>query len=535
MENTLKELSLVLKELKLDHLARYISDLYESVDKVHIAFVGEYNAGKSSLINTILGKKVVAERDLPTTNRVVLITDCPVEKREKLDESTELVCVRDPRLSHTVLVDTPGLSSAVKEHEEALMKYLHKADLIVVVAPSNQPFTKEIEELLKLLSERHSSQLAYVINIFEDPSVYEEDPLKLHRLKEFVRERLKNIFSSEDVENTPIFAFSVRAVRKGEKRYPFLTEEWERFESFLFKDVIERARTIKLNAVREKVLKTLGRSSELENLRLRLENLRSEIKRLNELKEDLQKLLEKELSQREKELSLFLEEGFERFEETAKGILKGKTLWDMVKSSSQVVDAIKRELLSLIKKGEFKSRLEKLLDYRPIAVKVRKVYPELLVEPTIPPSLKAKVEEFELELQKLLEGYRNYGSYSKGFSIFFALLLGFGLIFAIFAQGGWRIFGLIVSAVSALGLIGSLVALFSLKRRLEKNLLLDLKRLEKILLRRYGSFVKNSTSERFEITFSHLEAEISKLQRELERLESSLKRLEKLRNELLKG
>ena len=65
MEELLKELKITLKSLNLEHLARYVDDLYNSVEKTHIAFVGEYNAGKSSLINTLLGKKILAERDLP--------------------------------------------------------------------------------------------------------------------------------------------------------------------------------------------------------------------------------------------------------------------------------------------------------------------------------------------------------------------------------------------------------------------------------------------------------------------------------------
>ena len=62
-------MKIALKELQLEHLARFAEDFYHSLDKTHIAFVGEYNAGKSSLINTLLGKKILAERDLPTTNR----------------------------------------------------------------------------------------------------------------------------------------------------------------------------------------------------------------------------------------------------------------------------------------------------------------------------------------------------------------------------------------------------------------------------------------------------------------------------------
>ena len=287
MEKIFDDIKLLLKDFDLPHLARYVDDITSQIDKVHIAFIGEYNAGKSSLINTLLGKKVVAERDLPTTNRIVLVTHCPVEKREKLNPSTELICINDPKLEHIVLVDTPGAASAVNEHEETLLGYLHKADLVVVVAPSTQPYSKEIEQLLELLAEKHTTQLAYVINIFEDPEVYEEDPDKIKRLKEFVKEKLRTVLSSEDVDKTPIYAFSLRLVRKGDTEHPLLTQEWEDFKRFIFEEVAERAKKVKFAAIKEKLLKLFAGEEILEKKR-QFEQLERELEKWQNLKEAVQ-------------------------------------------------------------------------------------------------------------------------------------------------------------------------------------------------------------------------------------------------------
>jgi len=533
MEETLKELKLTLKSLNLDHLAKYVTDIYESVDKVHIAFVGEYNAGKSSLINTLLGEKVVAERDLPTTNRVVLITHCPVEKKEKLDEFTELICVNNEKLKHTVLVDTPGLSSAVREHEEALLKYLHKADLIVIVAPSNQPYTKEIENLLKLLAKEHSTQLAYVINIFEDPSVYEEDPSKLTRLKEFVREKLRNILSSEDVERTKIFAFSVRAVRKGAQDYPFLTEEWEDFKKFIFEEVITQAKKIKFNAVKEKVLKLLNNSVELENLRLKVDRLKSELQRWKLIKENVEEFLEIEKGKKINELQKFIKNFFSHLETVVEDHLKHFTSLEVAKNAKKVVEDFEETVSEYLDRAEVKKNLERILDYRPVLVKLKKIYPELRVEPTIPGGLQSLLDEFEERLYSTIRSLGKIGTVSKGLAVFFGIFLPVGLIFALFAGGEWKIFGWVITGVSAVGLLISLLVLLTSKSRLENGLKREFNRLEKTLILKLEGFLNSKLDERFDLTFANIEAEIEKLKLELGYTEEKLKKLEELKKELL--
>ncbi len=536
MEETLKELRLALKSLGLEHLARYVSDLYESVDKVHVAFVGEYNAGKSSLINTLLGEKVVAERDLPTTNRVVLITHCPVEKREKPDDYTELVCVKNEKLKQTVLVDTPGLSSAVKEHEEALLKYLHKADLIVIVAPSNQPYTKALEGLLKILARKHSTQLAYVINIFEDPSVYEEDPDKLKRLKEFVREKLRNILSSEDVERMPIFAFSVRAVRKGASEYPFLTEEWEDFRRFIFEDVINHARRIKFNAVKEKILKLLSGSSELESLTLRVEKLKSELEELKRLKENAERFIEEEKIKRVKRLEELLEGFFGHLETVVDEHIKRLPATEVAADAKAVLKELEERITEFGERSEVLKNLESLLDYRPILVKLKKVYPELRVEPTIPARLGEAVGELEDAVYAAVRRLYGTGNAAKGFAVFFGMTLVFGLVFGLFSQsGGWKIFGWVVTALSAVGLLASTFSLLTAKGRLEKNLKNSLERLKGEYKTRLVSLFTGKLEERFDYTLNHLEAEIERVRKELESLKEKLERLKGAWEKLERG
>ena len=531
MEQILQELKITLKELNLDHLARYVDDLAASVEKTHIAFIGEYNAGKSSLINTLLGKKVVAERDLPTTNRVVLITDCPVQKREKLDEYTELVCLRDDRLKYLVLVDTPGLSSAIREHEDALMRYLHKADLVVVVAPSNQPYTKEIELVLNRLKNQHSTQWAYVINIFEDPSVYEEDPNKLLRLKEFVREKLRTILSAEDVELMPIFAFSVRAVRKGLNDHPLLTKEWEDFKRFIFEEVAQKAQQLKFHSLKEKLLKLLA-TGDILDLYAKLETYEREIKRWQLIKERVQKEAQRHLEQRQREIEQKLSELLQELERDIEEVIKRYSTAELVKNPEALALEVEQLLKANLFAGERLAEIEALLDYRPSLLRLKRTYPELVVEPTIPPKLRTVVEKLRRDIELLPSqlGRPGYWEMRLLLPLGVALVFG-GILLAVLKEKLFEV-GIGIAA------LGGILSVFTLYRvtNAKRLLLKRLKERIETLNRYYGKMYKTYYGEKFGEKLSkvqeYLDTRIGQLELKIETLRGKLEKLDEIKRKL---
>jgi len=529
MEELLKELKITLKGLNLEHLARYVDDLYNSVEKTHIAFVGEYNAGKSSLINTLLGKKVVAERDLPTTNRVVLITHCPSEKKEKIDDYTEQICVNDERLKYLVLVDTPGLSSAIREHEDALLRYLHKADLIVIVAPSNQPYTKEIETLLNLLKDRHSTQWAYVINIFEDPSVYEEDPSKLQRLKEFVKEKLRGILSAEDVERTPIFAFSIRAVRKG-LDIPVLTAEWEDFKRFIFEEVAEKAKQLKFQSLKEKLLKLLS-GEEILSLQLKLEDYNRQKERWEEIRKRLEEFEKKTVSQRGEGIDRGLEKIFSELKKEVEELVA--KYGSPFGQGNRFREEFERLINGHFATEEVYAELERLLDHRPELVKLRKLFPDVPIEPTIPPKMRAVKERFVGELKSLPRSVGIPGRVALWF-IPLGVLLSVGGGFWAVKEKNTPWFGI------ALALLGVGLTVFSLYRVLASKSLLQ-KALEKRISniewyyrKLFKTYFEERFGEKLSKVYEYIDTRIGELEEKIRTLGGRLEKLERIKERLEK-
>ncbi|MEM6337382.1 MAG: dynamin family protein, partial [Bacteroidota bacterium] len=93
-----------------------VRDVVERLDALFLlVIVGEFNAGKSSVINALFGEKIMEEGPIPTTAKINLLR----YGAEVVDRQvTEFIVER--RRPHALLksmdfVDTPGTNSIVKE------------------------------------------------------------------------------------------------------------------------------------------------------------------------------------------------------------------------------------------------------------------------------------------------------------------------------------------------------------------------------------------------------------------------------------
>jgi GTPase Era involved in 16S rRNA processing len=537
MKEIFQEIRSLFQELNIPYLNQYVDDLEKSIDKVHIAFVGEYNAGKSSLINTLIGQNVLAERDLPTTNRVVLVTNCDIVQRKKLDTFTELLCIDEPRLENIVLVDTPGLSSAVKEHEAALFKYLHKADLLVFVAPSLRPYTKEIENLLKELMEKHSTQLAYVINIFEDPTIYLEDPKKIDRLKEFVREKLSQFLSSEDVKDLKIFTFNLRLVRKGDKRYPELVKEFEEFNHFIFDEVAERAKKLKFASIKEKLLKLLS-SKEIQDKEKQFKELQQKLANLQNKKETVNSLANKFKEEEIKNIEKVLGSYFNQLHEEVEEILARYSNIDFIKNPYEVQEEIKTLIKSRFLIEDYLEVFSNLLDYRPSLVRIKKLYPDVVLNLTIPTGRKKILDKFEKDIENLPTSVGIPGNIAKWFFVLGLIITLLGAIF-LYAPGlnanqQLKQLGLIFIPtgiiMSAIAIVRLFISKGSYKKALIEKIDLLRKRYEKLFKEhyqiQYDEKIKNVNFE--------LDKEIKNIETQLTNLQKILEQVNQLKEKIIK-
>jgi small GTP-binding protein len=158
--------------------------------RFHVAVLGEFKRGKSTLINALLGRDLLPTGVLPLTAvstevrygsegaTVILLDGRPhhIELDELADYVTEPgnpenmrevahveACARVPLLeTGVVLVDTPGTGSVYAHNTEAGRAALLEADGAILVLSADAPMSERERELLHALSERRARTFVVV-------------------------------------------------------------------------------------------------------------------------------------------------------------------------------------------------------------------------------------------------------------------------------------------------------------------------------------------------------------------------------------
>ncbi len=114
-----------------------------------LVVVGEFNAGKSALVNALLGEKILPEGVTPTTTQVTL-----VKWGEQVTQRTagpDLVVCTFPLaiLQQINIVDTPGTNAVIREHEQLTNEFVPRSDLVLFVTSSDRPMTESERQFLE--------------------------------------------------------------------------------------------------------------------------------------------------------------------------------------------------------------------------------------------------------------------------------------------------------------------------------------------------------------------------------------------------
>ncbi len=114
-----------------------------------VVVVGEFNAGKSSLLNALVGEAVLAEGVTPTTSQIHLIRWGETDSRRELIEGVEEVHLPLPLLREITLVDTPGTNALERRHEALTEEYVPRSDLVLFVTSSDRPLSESERQFLQ--------------------------------------------------------------------------------------------------------------------------------------------------------------------------------------------------------------------------------------------------------------------------------------------------------------------------------------------------------------------------------------------------
>jgi small GTP-binding protein len=170
-----------------------------------LVLVGEFNAGKSSLVNALLGAEVMPEGVTPTTDRVTLVTHGAEARRE--ERSTELSHVSHPaaRLQDLALVDTPGTNAVIARHQELTERFVPRADLVLFVTSADRPYTQSERAFLELI-QGWGKPVAIVVNKAD----LLESEAERAQVVEYVRTNARETLGHAP----PIFTVAARAAKR---------------------------------------------------------------------------------------------------------------------------------------------------------------------------------------------------------------------------------------------------------------------------------------------------------------------------------
>lgn len=140
-----------------------------------VPLVGEFSAGKTTLINSLTDSRALECASRPTTATIYTIhfasdvckaivhnpdgttyevSDITELKNEKLKDAI-VVDVYDTSSKvpeSIVIVDTPGLSSQDIKHRQTLVEFLPQADAIILVSDINQQITRSLADFVKTIA-----------------------------------------------------------------------------------------------------------------------------------------------------------------------------------------------------------------------------------------------------------------------------------------------------------------------------------------------------------------------------------------------
>jgi len=141
---------------KLDAASGDLAELKSALRDLEGLFmlvvVGEYNAGKSTVLNALLGQAVMLEGVTPTTDRITILTYG--EQAKESDEGGFLLRREAPLslLREVAFVDTPGTNAVIKRHQELTERFVPRADLVLFVTSADRPFTESERAFLELIA-----------------------------------------------------------------------------------------------------------------------------------------------------------------------------------------------------------------------------------------------------------------------------------------------------------------------------------------------------------------------------------------------
>lgn len=199
----LNDIALVLSDAgeedrkRIQDMAQDLRDMFFMV-----AVIGEFNAGKSTFVNALIGEKLLPMGITPTTEYIELIRYNEIASRTPVIRADGLREWSHPNTGApgVAIVDTPGTGSIFQKHETTAKQFLHRSDLVIFLLSAKQAFA-ESERLYLDLARQYGKKIILVVNQVDLLA-----PAEQAEVRRFIEMQVKQTLNLEP----PIFMISAR-------------------------------------------------------------------------------------------------------------------------------------------------------------------------------------------------------------------------------------------------------------------------------------------------------------------------------------
>jgi small GTP-binding protein len=252
-----------------------------------IVVVGEFNSGKSAVINALLGQKLLEEGVTPTTTKIHLLRHGEKQQRTVISEHQILLTSPVEFLSELSIVDTPGTNAIIREHETITSRFIPRSDLVLFITSADRPFTESERAFLEHIRE-WGKKVVFVVNKIDILQSEEERS----QIENFIRKNARLLLG----DTSEIYSVSAREALRAKQGEPGF---WEKsrlgpLEQYIH-DTLDKGNRFRLklfnplgvgSCLAEKYLEMI--SSRLQFLKIDFNLLDDVEKQLNLYKEDMQ-------------------------------------------------------------------------------------------------------------------------------------------------------------------------------------------------------------------------------------------------------
>jgi small GTP-binding protein len=190
---------------------------FSSTTAFSAVIAGEFNAGKSTFINALVGGEMLKSGPLPTTDTLCLLSTMesdddaavpnyspptvvatPLPSNEEVNVDVTHVTLSHvygsthSLLSSVTLIDTPGTNAVSELNHDALTKrLLPAADVVLFVTSADQPLSQSERDLLSLIHSWNKKTIIVLNKVDVLPDEVQRD-----QVINFVATKVSQIFSS---------------------------------------------------------------------------------------------------------------------------------------------------------------------------------------------------------------------------------------------------------------------------------------------------------------------------------------------------